>query len=130
MDTRLFESAWTGNLDDFHKPEYAKEVNEYGFSPLHLATANRHIEIVIELVLGIGTTTSSLLELNALNQSGLTAQDVLQIVPSEASDREISDILQHAGAVRARDNMVSPIHSYESHNEVINHPRTQQRCQR
>ncbi|XWS60155.1 hypothetical protein CRYUN_Cryun07bG0010800 [Craigia yunnanensis] len=203
MDTRLFESAWTGNVDDFHKllrenplilytislyssknplhiastawhigfvreilrlrPEYAKEVNKDGLSPLHMAAVNGHIEVlgellnvdrklcclerrdnktplhfvamkgrvdVIELVLDNETTTSGLLEVNAVNQSGLTALDVLQIFPSEAGDREIADILQRAGAVRARDVMISPIPSYESHSEVINHSRTQPRCQR
>ncbi|XVF08543.1 hypothetical protein REPUB_Repub07fG0012300 [Reevesia pubescens] len=262
MDTRLFDSAWTGNIDDFHKllrenplilhtislysnenplhiasaaghvgyvqeilrlrPGYAKEVNTDGFSPLHMAAANGHIEVVrellnfdrklcclegrekktplhlaaskgrvdviterllscasciegvtvqretalhlaikssqfeaitimvdwiiemkkehilnledeqgntvIELLLGIGTTTSGLLEVNAVNQSGLTALDVLQIFPSEAGDREIADILQRAGAMRARDIMISPIPSYESHNQVTNQPRTQRSC--
>ncbi|XVF11313.1 hypothetical protein REPUB_Repub08aG0016400 [Reevesia pubescens] len=73
---------------------------------------------VIELALGIGTTTSSLLELNAVNQSGLTALDVLQTFPTEAGDREIADILLRVGAVRATEIMVSSISSYESHNEV------------
>ncbi|XP_021286659.1 ankyrin repeat-containing protein BDA1 [Herrania umbratica] len=81
--------------------------------------------LVIELVLGTGTTvTSGLLEVNAVNQSGLTALDVLQIFPSEAGDREIADILQHAGAVRARDVMISPTSSCESPNQ------TPQRSQR
>ncbi|XVF49454.1 hypothetical protein PTKIN_Ptkin04bG0013900 [Pterospermum kingtungense] len=276
MDTRLFESAWTGNVDEFHKllkenplilhtislyssenplhiasaaghvgfvreilrlrPEYAKEVNTDGFSPLHLAAANGHIEVVrellnvdrnlsclqgrekktplhfaamkgsvdvisemlmscaeciegvtvqretalhlgiknsqfeaiqvmvdwiikmkkehvlnlkdehgntvlhlatwkkqrqvIELVLGSGTTTSGLVEVNAINQTGLTALDVLQMFPSEAGDREIADILQRAGAVRARDVMISAIPSHESHNEGLNDPGTRTRHQR
>ncbi|EOY22731.1 Ankyrin repeat family protein, putative [Theobroma cacao] len=86
------------------------------------------VKAVIELVLGTGTTvTSGSLEVNAVNQSGLTALDVLQIFPSEAGDREIADILQHAGAVRARDVMISPTSSCESHNQVINQPRAPQR---
>ncbi|XVE56456.1 hypothetical protein DITRI_Ditri04bG0011300 [Diplodiscus trichospermus] len=271
MESRLFQSAWTGNVDDFHKlitenplilhtislyssenplhiaaaaghtgfvrevlrlrPEFAKEVNKDGFSPLHMAAANGHIEVVrellnvdkelcclegrenknplhfaamkgkvevisemllsraeciegvtvqretalhlaiknsqfeaikvmvewivemkkedilnlkdeqgntvlhlatwkkqrqvIELLLGSGTT-SGLLEVNAVNQTGLTALDVLQIFPSEAGDREIADTLQRAGALRSRD--VSP--SDERHNELVNQPRTRPRCQR
>ncbi|XVF49455.1 hypothetical protein PTKIN_Ptkin04bG0014000 [Pterospermum kingtungense] len=275
MDTRLFESAWTGNVDEFHellrenplilhtispyssenplhiasaaghvrfvreilrlRPEYAKEVNTDGLCPLHMAAANDHIDVVKELlnvdrnlcclqgrekktpfhfaamkgrvdvisemlmscaeciegvtvqketalhlaiknsqfeaiqvmvdwivemkkeeilnlkdeqgntvlhlatwkkqrpaklVLGSGTSTSGLLEVNAVNKTGLTTLDVLEIFPSEAGDKEIADILQHAGAVRARDVMISPIPSHESQNEVLNHTRTQPRCQR
>ncbi|XVF82034.1 hypothetical protein PTKIN_Ptkin16aG0010500 [Pterospermum kingtungense] len=84
---------------------------------------------MIELVLTCGTTPTSF-EVNVVNQSGLTALDVLQIFPSEAGDREIAEILQCTGAVRARDVMISPIPSHESHNEVINDSITQQRCQR
>lgn len=73
---------------------------------------------VIELLLGNG-----LMEVNTMNQSGLTALDVLQIFPSEAGDREIAEILQQSGAVRARDVMISPSLSCESHNEVTNCPR-------
>ncbi|XVE56457.1 hypothetical protein DITRI_Ditri04bG0011400 [Diplodiscus trichospermus] len=272
MESRLFQSAWTGNIDDFHKlltenplvlhtislyssenplhiaaaaghagfvrdvlrlrPEFAKEVNKDGFSPLHMAAANGNIEVVrellnvdkklcclegrekknplhfaamkgrvdvisemllssaeciegvtvqresalhlaiknsqfeaikamvdrivemkkedllnlrdeqgntvlhlatwkkqlqvIELLLGSGTTTSGLLEVNAVNLTGLTALDVLQIFPSEAGDREIADTLQQAGAVRARD--ASP--SEEPHDEQVNYTRTRPRCQR
>ncbi|KAK6262074.1 hypothetical protein QUC31_007890 [Theobroma cacao] len=101
--------------------------DEQGNTVLHLATWKKQRQ-VIELVLGTGTTvTSGSLEVNAVNQSGLTALDVLQIFPSEAGDREIADILQHAGAVRARDVMISPTSSCESHNQVINQPRAPQR---
>ncbi|XVF54852.1 hypothetical protein PTKIN_Ptkin05aG0214200 [Pterospermum kingtungense] len=85
---------------------------------------------VIELVLTSKTTPSASFEVNAVNQSGLTALDVLQILPSEAGDREIAEILQHAGAVSTRDVMISPVPSHESHNEVNNNSITQQRCQR
>ncbi|KDP22491.1 hypothetical protein JCGZ_26322 [Jatropha curcas] len=32
------------------KPEFAEEINQYGFSPMHMAAANGHVEIVRELV--------------------------------------------------------------------------------
>ncbi|KAL4352990.1 hypothetical protein GQ457_06G036250 [Hibiscus cannabinus] len=57
----------------------------YGFSVLFQ---------VIELLLGCGTTSSGLLEVNAVNQCGVTALDVLKMFPSEAGDREIAEALQ------------------------------------
>ncbi|KAK8710816.1 hypothetical protein V6N13_146125 [Hibiscus sabdariffa] len=57
---------------------------------------------VIELLLGFGTTSSGLLEVNAVNQCGLTALDVLQMFSSKAGDREIAEAFQRTGAVRAR----------------------------
>lgn len=44
------------------------------------------------------------LEVNAINQSGLTALDLLKIFPSEAGDREIEEILRGSsvGAISAR----------------------------
>ncbi|KAK9040134.1 hypothetical protein V6N11_015311 [Hibiscus sabdariffa] len=58
--------------------------------------------LVIELLLGFGTTSSGLLEVNAVNQCGLTALDVLQMFSSKAGDREIAEAFQRTGAVRAR----------------------------
>ncbi|XVF54856.1 hypothetical protein PTKIN_Ptkin05aG0214500 [Pterospermum kingtungense] len=104
--------------------------DEQGNTVLHLATWKNYARQVIELVLTCKTTPSASFEVNAVNQSGLTALDVLQIFPSEAGDREIAEILQRAGAVRARDVTISPIPSHESDNEVINNSITQQRCQR
>ncbi|XP_039011850.1 uncharacterized protein LOC120140933 [Hibiscus syriacus] len=80
--------------------------------------------MVIELLLGCGTTSSVLMEVNAANQCGLTALDVLQMFPSKAGDREIAEVLQRAGAVRARDLLISPFPSYESSDGVINQPGT------
>ncbi|KAJ0051437.1 hypothetical protein Pint_01344 [Pistacia integerrima] len=57
----------------------------------------------MELLLGNGATGPQLLEVNATDQSGLTALDVLLIFPSEAGDREIEEILRSAGAMRKID---------------------------
>ncbi|TYH61478.1 hypothetical protein ES332_D07G054800v1 [Gossypium tomentosum] len=43
---------------------------------------------------------------------------------------EITEILRQAGAVSARDVIISPIPSRESHDQEPDHPRTRQRCQR
>ncbi|KAE8699955.1 hypothetical protein F3Y22_tig00110569pilonHSYRG00228 [Hibiscus syriacus] len=215
MDTRLFESARTDNVDDLNKllgenpmilhtislyagenplhiasavrhasyvrevsslrPEYAEELNINGFSPLHMVATDRHIEVVRELLnvdwklccvegrdhhttlhfvamkmrvdvigemlsccveciegllLGCGTTSSDLLEINAPNQCDLTAMDVLQMFPSEAGDQEITEALQRAEALRARDLSISPFPSYASSDGVINQLGTCRRCRR
>ncbi|KAL2902079.1 Ankyrin repeat-containing protein BDA1 [Bienertia sinuspersici] len=54
---------------------------------------------VVEMLL---RNCSGILEVNAVNKSGLTALDLLLIFPSEAGDREIQDILQSAGATKAQ----------------------------
>lgn len=59
---------------------------------------------VIEFLLGDATIPGSgVTEVNLMNNSGLTALDVLLIFPSEAGDREIKEILHSAGAKRAQD---------------------------
>lgn len=63
---------------------------------------------VIELLVGNTVMNSEILEVNAINKSGLTALDMLSIFPSEAGDREIEDILIGARAKRARDIVLSP----------------------
>lgn len=83
---------------------------------------------VIELLIGQEAIASGLLEVNAINQSGLTALDVLLIFPSEAGDREIDELLRSAGAKRNRDLTHSNIPSSESpHNQtLLNCPTTQE----
>lgn len=44
-----------------------------------------------------------MIEINAVNDSGLTAFDLLLIFPSQAGDREIAEILHAKGARRARE---------------------------
>lgn len=74
---------------------------------------------VVECLLGLGTSASSALELNAVNQNGLTALDLLVIFPSEAGDREIEEIIRNAGGRRAKDLVqVSPLSSFETDNHT------------
>ncbi|OMO52267.1 hypothetical protein COLO4_37309 [Corchorus olitorius] len=109
------------------KKDYILNVmDEQGNTILHLATWKKQRQ-VIELLLGRGTA-AGLLEVNAVNQSGLTALDVLQIFPSEAGDREIMDILQRAGGIRAREIIIPSCESHD--NQVINHPRAPESSQR
>ncbi|XP_042505545.1 uncharacterized protein LOC122082127 [Macadamia integrifolia] len=65
------------------------------------------------------------MEVNSKNCSGLTPLDVLLMFPSEAGDREIADILQQAGALRAQD-VVSDSPLSSNYQAVGNNPRTSQ----
>lgn len=61
------------------------------------------------MLLGEGTVPCSrVLEVNAINKTGLTALDELLIFPSEAGDREIKETHHILGAKRAQDVAVSP----------------------
>ncbi|KAH7537754.1 hypothetical protein FEM48_Zijuj03G0126500 [Ziziphus jujuba var. spinosa] len=75
------------------KDEILDMKDELGNSILHLATWRKHFQ----------ATDSRDGLVNAVNQGGLTALDILLIFPSEAGDREIEDILRHAGGRRAND---------------------------
>lgn len=60
-----------------------------------------------------GTSTpGTTLDVNSLNQSGLTALDLLLIFPSGAGDLEIDDILRSAGALKARDMVHTTNHNH------------------
>ena len=56
MDTRLFESAWTGNVDDFHmllreNPLILHTISLYSSeNPLHIASAAGHVGFVREIL--------------------------------------------------------------------------------
>ncbi|KAL6131778.1 hypothetical protein ACLB2K_070151 [Fragaria x ananassa] len=73
-----------------------------GNTVLHLATWKKQHQVVDWLVHN-GTGPACALEVNDVNQSGLTALDLLLIFPNEAGDREMEEILRGAGALRARD---------------------------
>ncbi|KAB2601515.1 receptor-interacting serine/threonine-protein kinase 4 [Pyrus ussuriensis x Pyrus communis] len=64
---------------------------------------------VVEWLVGNGKTPSAL-EVNIVNQSGLTPLDLLLIFPSEAGDREIEEILRGARASRAQNIHYTPSH--------------------
>lgn len=66
-------------------------------------------EQVISLMLNEKFVNKSVLEINSLNNAGLTPLDVLLIFQSEAGDREIEEMLRRAGGVRARDLSLPPL---------------------
>ncbi|KAM6582016.1 hypothetical protein CsatB_009018 [Cannabis sativa] len=85
--------------------------DQFGNSVLHLATWRKHHQVV-EWLIGFGTTTTTTdgtttttaaLIVNAVNNSNLTALDLLHMFPSEAGDIEIHELLHKAGAKRSND---------------------------
>ncbi|XP_074290235.1 uncharacterized protein LOC141616965 [Silene latifolia] len=82
-----------------NKDEILNMKDEHGNSVLHLAVWKKHRQVLEWLV---GNSPGNL-EVNAINNSGLTALDLLLIFPSEAGDREIQDMLHSSGALKARD---------------------------
>ncbi|KAJ6875953.1 ankyrin repeat-containing protein BDA1-like [Populus alba x Populus x berolinensis] len=111
-------------IKDMNKEYLLNMKDEQGNTVLHLASWKKQRE-VLEMLLGSGTVSSGSLEVNAINNSGLTALDMVLIFPSEAGDREIVEILRSAGATRARD----IIHSTIPNNETsTDNPPTPERC--
>ncbi|KAL5569728.1 hypothetical protein UlMin_026303 [Ulmus minor] len=106
-------------IKEMKKDDVLNMKDEYGNSVLHLATWKKQRQ-VIELLLGYGTSASDehALALNDVNQSGLTALDLLHIFPSEAGDREIEEILRNAGAKRARDTALHLFNSFQYENQT------------
>ncbi|KAJ7977949.1 putative Ankyrin repeat family protein [Quillaja saponaria] len=90
--------------------------DEQGNTILHLATWKKQRQ-VIELLLGNGTKSVGIVEVNATNYTSLTALDLLLIFPSEAGDREIKEILRGANAIRARDQQFSHVDSFSCSNQ-------------
>ncbi|XP_057529335.1 ankyrin repeat-containing protein BDA1-like [Amaranthus tricolor] len=84
---------------EMRRDEVLNRKDEHGNTILHLAVWKKQRQ-VLEMLL---TNSSSNLEVNAINNSRLTALDLLLIFPSEAGDREIQDILQGAGALKSQD---------------------------
>ncbi|XAR67999.1 hypothetical protein NMG60_11002970 [Bertholletia excelsa] len=83
------------------RPEFAYLLNlgDYdGNTALHLSCSRKQHQIVRALL------SSTSVNVNALNSSGITALDILHVVPySGKLDLEINMILREAGGKRARD---------------------------
>ncbi|XP_074272930.1 uncharacterized protein LOC141596626 [Silene latifolia] len=79
--------------------EILNKKDEHGNTILHFAVWKKQRQVLDFLV----ESNPVALEVNAINNSGLTALDLLLIFPSEAGDREIHEKLQGAGALKAKD---------------------------
>ncbi|XP_022027723.1 ankyrin repeat domain-containing protein 49-like [Helianthus annuus] len=154
MDQQLIQAAWNGDVDYLLKEldrspstlhavvleatviklrlEFSRELNHDGFSPLHIAAACGHVEIVRELlrvafdlclikgkenrkiplhlafikyrfyrVHTAQVISKEKMELNSINKYGLTPLDILLMFQSESGDREIIEILNETGALKA-----------------------------
>ncbi|KAJ4839961.1 hypothetical protein Tsubulata_047351, partial [Turnera subulata] len=106
-------------IREMDKEDVFRVKDEQGNTILHLATGRKQRQ-VIELFLASGNISSGFIEVNAINHSGLTAFDMLLIYPSEAGDREIAEILQGAGAMKARD--INPPPDSTLHSVTVNIP--------
>ncbi|KAK3430128.1 hypothetical protein EUGRSUZ_E01651 [Eucalyptus grandis] len=82
-----------------HKKEQLINWKDHkGNTALHLAATNKNFEVVDFMLRG-HALASEVVEVNALNESGLTPLDVSTPSPGGARDREIREILTRAGAV-------------------------------
>ncbi|KAL6126906.1 hypothetical protein ACLB2K_074951 [Fragaria x ananassa] len=128
--TALHFAASRGRIDIVKEmvlacSECVEDVTEQGETAFHLAVKNNQfeameamVELVVQSLLAINrTSTPATLDVNSVNQSGLTTLDLLLIFPSGAGDLEIDGILRGAGALRARD----IVHTNHNHT-VLNVP--------
>ncbi|XP_004309014.1 PREDICTED: ankyrin repeat-containing protein At2g01680-like [Fragaria vesca subsp. vesca] len=95
--------AMVGLVRQRNKLDILNMKDNNGNSVLHLATWKKQHQVVRCLLAINGTSTPATLDVNSVNQSGLTALDLLLIFPSGAGDLEIDSILRGSGALRARD---------------------------
>eukprot|EP00261_Vitis_vinifera_P033543 XP_019074786.1 PREDICTED: ankyrin-3-like isoform X4 [Vitis vinifera] len=79
---------------DAHEIMSAKDDN--GFTILHLAVADKQLETINYLL------SSTSIEVNAVNLNGCTASDILAQSRRDVQDMEISELLRHVGAAKAK----------------------------
>ncbi|KAJ4706570.1 Ankyrin repeat-containing protein [Melia azedarach] len=96
------------------KPYSAHLINKKdsdGNTLLHLAVSRKHLQIIKFLVEEIR------ISVNAVNNSGFTALDIFDALPSENEDTEIVQLLGRAGAVTANElaNRTSDCPNCENH---------------
>lgn len=94
-----------------HKKEQVINWKDHkGNTTLHLAAAGKNFEVV-NFLLCKHAMESEVVEVNAVNDSGLTPLDVSTPSRREAGDREIREILIRAGAKHGRGRSNSPTSS-------------------
>ncbi|XP_050116432.1 ankyrin repeat-containing protein BDA1-like isoform X2 [Malus sylvestris] len=91
--------------------------DKHGDSVLHLATWKKQHQVVEGLV--GSETIAGALEVNSVNDRGLTALDL--VFPNETGDWEMEAILRGAGALRAGDIVHSGVQFSNSHSHNHNH---------
>ncbi|KAM0992198.1 hypothetical protein ACFX13_010651 [Malus domestica] len=91
--------------------------DKHGDTVLHLATWKKQHQVVEGLV--GSETIAGALEVNSVNDRGLTALDL--VFPNETGDWEMEAILRGAGALRAGDIVHSGVQFSNSHSPNHNH---------
>ncbi|XP_059636035.1 ankyrin repeat-containing protein BDA1-like [Cornus florida] len=90
------------HLNQFNKEDIINKKDDQGNTILHLTVSRKQYEVV-DLVFNEHVVTKGVVEVNPLNERGLTPLDLLTLFQSEAGDREIEEILRRAGAMMAKD---------------------------
>ncbi|KAE8666972.1 hypothetical protein F3Y22_tig00112471pilonHSYRG00099 [Hibiscus syriacus] len=102
------------------KPGFFRELDENGFGPMLLPSANGHIKIVRELLrvgympfeghigllIGGEAPLACGININAINSSGFTPKDVLDLLlqnDNDSHDIHIYRLFQQVGAMKARE---------------------------
>ncbi|KAI8023870.1 Ankyrin repeat-containing protein [Camellia lanceoleosa] len=104
-------------------PEICRLSGRDGKTALHYAAINGRV-MSVELLLNSSNIISSSLELNAMNSSGLTAMDIMDIVTEGPSDIQLREVLQSAGALKACNingiSINSSLHQFTTNNNRTN----------
>ncbi|CAL5340362.1 hypothetical protein CsSME_00024363 [Camellia sinensis var. sinensis] len=87
-------------IEQLHMEEMVNWHDRDGNTVLHISVSRKQLRSV-ELLLNSSNIISSSLELNAMNSSGLTAMDIMDIVTEGPSDIQLREVLQSAGALKA-----------------------------
>ncbi|KAJ9688053.1 hypothetical protein PVL29_014010 [Vitis rotundifolia] len=84
------------SIESVREAEFINARDDYGNTVLHTATTLKQLETVRYLLNG------NMVEVNALNDSGLTALDVIEHMLRDLKSMEIRESLSKVGALRAR----------------------------
>ncbi|KAF8028597.1 hypothetical protein BT93_E1280 [Corymbia citriodora subsp. variegata] len=95
------------HLKQHNKEQVINWKDHKGNTALHLATVGKNFEVLNFLLRG-HAVKSGVVEVNALNDCGLTPLDVSTFSQRGARDREIREILTRAGAVSGGGRLNSP----------------------
>lgn len=99
------------HLKKANKEDLLNIKDTHGNTILHHAVSKKQHQVV-DFLLNGQVTSMEKMELNSLNNRGLTPLDMLLMFQSEAGDREIEEILIQAGAQKS-ENLQSPTHTHQ-----------------
>ncbi|KAK7269865.1 hypothetical protein RIF29_22645 [Crotalaria pallida] len=92
------------HIKTLNKVQVLNEKDSQGNTILHLAVSRKQYEAcIVQFLLVEDSVTKEVVEVNSLNEIGMTPLDHLFLFQSEAGDLEIFTTLQQAGAKRGKD---------------------------